>query len=217
MMSPRKIGLLAMTLPVWFLAVYLVMSAMRPDYLHADQAISELGSLDAPNLWAWNVLGYILPGLAIALLGFGLQREFALHGVRAVVPAFALVAAGLLMTLSGVFPADMSDFGSATTRLHTVGSFGCYAAFLVAGFWWPSRFRKVPAWRWVAAPSLVLVVLSIVTGLLRFAGMASIGQRITFVCFFAWVALVGWALWRAAGDPRLHGDSPASRIDSRVG
>ena len=197
MMSQKKIGLMAMATPLWFLAVYAVMSAMRPDYSHTDQAISELGSLDAPNLWAWNVLGYILPGLAIALLGWGLRREFVAHGVRATGPTMALVAAGLLMALSGAFPANMADFKSSTTLLHTVGSFGCYIAFLVAGFWLPSVFRKVGPWHWVATPSLVLVIASIVTGFLRFAGMASIGQRITFACFFLWVALLGWSLWRA--------------------
>lgn len=207
MMSQKKIGLVAIATPAWFLTVYLIMSAMRPDYAHTDQAISELGSLDAPNLWVWNVLGYILPGLAIALLGIGLRREFAGHGVPANAPTMSLVAAGLLMALSGAFPANMADFKSATTLVHTVGSFGCYIAFLVAGFWLPSLFRKVGAWRWVATPSLALVIASIVTGFLRFAGMASIGQRITFLCFFSWVALVGWALWRANNSPAPDNDS----------
>ena len=199
MMSQKKIGLVAVATPFWFLLVYLVMSAMRPDYLHTDQAISELGSLDAPNLWAWNVLGYILPGLAVALLGIGVRRELATYEVRATAPAMALMAAGLLMSLSGAFPANMADFRSLTTLLHTVGSFGCYIAFLVAGFWLPSALRRVHSLRWAATPSLVLVIASVVTGFLRFAGMASIGQRITFACFFLWVLLLGWALWRANG------------------
>ncbi|MFB9067419.1 hypothetical protein B1808_12635 [Pseudofulvimonas gallinarii] len=207
MMSQKKIGLVAIATPLWFLTVYLAMSAMRPDYAHTDQAISELGSLDAPNLWAWNVLGYILPGFAVALLGIGLRREFMGRGLRANGPAMALVAAGLLMALSGAFPANMADFKSTTTLLHTVGSFGCYIAFLVAGFWLPSLFRKVNSWRWAATPSLALVIASIFTGFLRFAGMASIGQRITFLCFFLWVGLVGWALWRASSSSAPHNNS----------
>ncbi|MBJ6985265.1 DUF998 domain-containing protein [Luteimonas sp. MC1750] len=197
MMSQKKIGFLAMAVPLWFLAVYVVMAAMRPDYDHTDRAISELGSLDAPNLWAWNILGYILPGLVVAFLGMGLRREFSPQGRGAVIGSVAVVAAGLLMALSGAFPANMSDFKSTTTLLHTVGSFGCYVAFLVAGFLLPASFRKTSAWRWAAMPSLALVVASIATGFLRFAGMQSIGQRLTFACFFLWVALVGFALWRA--------------------
>ncbi len=207
MMSQKKIGLVAIATPVWFLTVYLVMSAMRPDYAHTDQAISELGSLDAPSLWAWNVLGYILPGLAIALLGIGLRREFVGRELPGTAPAIAVVAAGLLMALSGAFPANMADFKSLTTLVHTAGSFGCYIAFLIAGFWLPSLFRRIGSWRWVATPSLALVILSIVTGFLRFAGMASIGQRVTFLCFFLWVALIGWALWRANGPAAPHNNS----------
>jgi hypothetical membrane protein len=207
MMSRKKIGLVAMATPLWFLTVYLAMSAMRPDYRHTDQAISELGSLDAPNLWAWNVLGYILPGLAVALLGIGLRRELAVHGVRGTIPALALVAAGLLMSLSGAFPANMADFKSLTTLLHTVGSFGCYIAFLIAGFWLPPALRKIDSLRWAATPSLVLVIASIITGVLRFMGMASIGQRITFACFFLWVLLLGWALRRATSPSVPHDTS----------
>lgn len=197
MLSQRRIGSIALVTPLWFLAVYLIMSTMRPDYSHTDRAISELGSLDAPNLWAWNILGYILPGLVIALLGVGLRREFLLQGRGAAIASFAVVAVGLLMALSGAFPANMADFKSTTTLIHTIGSFGCYVAFLVAGFWLPATFRRASSWRWVAAPSLALVIASIATGFLRFADMQSIGQRLTFTCFFLWVALVGFALSRA--------------------
>jgi len=78
MMSRRNIGFIALATPFWFVTVYLVMSSRRPEFSHLTKAISELGSLDAPDRWFWNVLGYILPGLAIALLGLGLERDFAL-------------------------------------------------------------------------------------------------------------------------------------------
>jgi hypothetical membrane protein len=52
------------------------MSSLHPNYSHFTKAISELGSLDAPNLWVWNIGGYILPGVAVSLLGLGLARHF---------------------------------------------------------------------------------------------------------------------------------------------
>ncbi len=198
MLSQRRIGSIALITPLWFLAVYLIMSTMRPDYSHSTDAISELGSLDAPNLWAWNIFGYILPGVAIALLGAGLRREFAALGRTALIPSVALMAAGLLMALSGAFPANMADFESITTRLHRTGSFGCYFAFLIAGFWFPSLFRKNKSWHWSARPSLILVWATIAIGLLRFfEGMGGLGQRLTFLCFFLWIALIGFALLQA--------------------
>lgn len=196
MISKRKIGLAAVFTPLWFLATYLLMSGMRPEYSHSRNAISELGSLDAPNLWAWNIFGYFLPGLVIAVLGTGLKREFSPSGRAASIPFFALMVSGLFMALSGVFPANMADFESATTGVHIIGSTGCFVAFLVAGFWLPFCFRKRIAWQWLTWPSLLLVVGSIACGFLRSGDAGGIGQRLTFACFFLWVALLGFALLR---------------------
>jgi hypothetical membrane protein len=197
MISRKNIGLIAVVTPFWFLAVYLIMSSRRPEYSHLTKAISELGSLDAPNRWFWNILGYILPGLAIALLGVGLKRDFAPAGRRASIPSHALVASGLLMAMSGVFPGDFENRASTTMILHTVASLGSFAAFLVAGFGLPKLFRSRESWRWVAVPSLALVVASIVTGLLRSGAAPGLGQRLGFACVFLWIGLVGCALIRS--------------------
>ena len=194
----RFVAWINFLLPAWFAALYLVMSARRPGYSHATDAISELGSLDAPDLWVWNVFGYLLPGVAIALLGMTLRQPFAASRGRSLFAASGLVGFGLLMALSGVFPADMTDFASTTTRLHIVGSMGSYLAFLVAGFAYPKLFAANPRWAWASTPTLALVWLSIASGFLRFWGeMPGVGQRITFLLVFLWLALVSLALLRA--------------------
>lgn len=197
MLSRKSIGLIALATPVWFVTVYLVMSSRRPEFSHLTKAISELGSWDAPDRWFWNVLGYILPGLSIALLGIGMKWEFATASRRAVVPAMALGACGLFMALSGVFPGDFENRTSLTMILHTVGSLGSFVGFLVAGFWLPSVFRSCASWRWVAWPSLALVVASILAGFMRSGAAPGLGQRIGFAFVFAWVGLVGYALMRS--------------------
>lgn len=197
MRSQRNIGFIALITPLWFLAIYMLMSSQRPEYRHAINAISELGTLDAPNPWVWNILGYILPGLAIALLGVGLKREFAPLHRNSIFPALALVASGLFMALSGAFPANLDDRGSTTTLLHLLGSFGCFLAFLIAGFWLPKYFHKNLQLRWIAWPSLLLVIASIATVFLRAGATPGLGQRLTFLCLFLWVTLVGFALLRA--------------------
>ncbi|MGZ9275339.1 MAG: DUF998 domain-containing protein [Nitrospira sp.] len=198
MRSQKAIGWIAMVTPIWFLVVYLWMSALRPEYSHLTKAISELGSWDAPNLWAWNILGYIVPGLAISLLGAGLYREFR---PRARIPAASLILSGLLMALSGAFPGDFEDRSSPSMIMHLVGSLGSYVAFLVAGFGLPAAMRSSPSYRWVAWPSTALVVLSIATGFLRSGDAPGLGQRLGFGCFFMWVALMGFATVRAAQAP----------------
>lgn len=197
MISRKNIGLIALATPFWFVAVYLVMSSRRPEFSHLTKAISELGSLDAPDRWFWNVLGYILPGLAIALLGLGLKWDFAQADRKALIPAMALVASGLFMAMSGVFPGDFEIRTSTTMILHTVGSLGSFVAFLVAGFWLPRVFHACESWRWVAWPSLALVIASILAGFMRSGAAPGLGQRIGFAFFFTWIGLVGYALIRS--------------------
>lgn len=208
MPSRRRIGLIAVAAPFWFAAVYLILSSRRPEFSHLTKAVSELGSLDAPDRWLWHVLGYIVPGLAVALLGIGLNREFSARP-RYAFPALALTASGLLMAMSGVFPGDFENRTSTTMMLHTVASLGSFAAFLVAGLWLPRAFRSVDTWRWLAWPSLTLVVASVLAGFLRSGDAPGLGQRVGFALFFAWVGMVGYALWRSG----RAGSGPATATD----
>ena len=191
----RKIGLLAMFSLLLFAAVYLTMSSVRPEFSHLTKAISELGSVDAPRGWAWNVFGYMIPGLLVALLGLGIRNRFATTR-GALLPAAALVASGLLMTLSGIFPGDFDNRTSTTMIVHSVGSLGCFVAFLVAAFSLPRIMRQAREWRPFVWPSLALAAASILTGFLRSGTAPGLGQRLGFASFFLWVALIGYSLYR---------------------
>lgn len=201
--SRQNVGLLAMALPIWFWAVYFIMASLRPEYQHATKAISELGSLDAPNGWIWNLLGYIVPGAVVSLAGQSLSGPFASTRLGWFATR-SLIASGLMMVLSGVFPGDFVQRTSLTMILHTVGSLGCFLFFLMAGFsfpviWW----RYGMPWRAYAWPSMALVLLSIASGLLRDSQTPGIGQRLGFLCFFVWIAGVGCMLWiRNSNDLR---------------
>lgn len=197
MTTQRGVGVIAIATPLWFLVIYLVMSGMRPEYSHLTKAISELGSLDAPNKWVWNTLGYMLPGAAVALLGIAMRKEPPFRSSAAQLPVLALALSGLFIVLSGIFPGDFENRTSITMILHAVASVGSFIAFLVAGFWMPWLFRKHEQWSWIAWPSLVLVIGSIVTGFLRAGSTPGLGQRLGFACFFLWVGVVGFALFQS--------------------
>jgi len=68
-----KYGTAGILAPIIFLMTYLIMSSIRPEYSHFTKAISELGSLDAPNKWWWSITGYILAGL-ISIFAIGLRK-----------------------------------------------------------------------------------------------------------------------------------------------
>ncbi len=195
--SNRTIGLLALGVPFWFALFYLCLSSMRPEYSHYTKAISELGSVDAPNRWAWNVGGYVISGFIVALLGFGIADQ--LRGNRGIkLASYSLVISGLLMAMSGVFPGDFDNRTSFTMVLHAIGSFGSFVSFLVCGFTLPWILRRDHGWRVYSWPSFALVILSIASGFLRSGNAPGIGQRIGFACFFAWIGIVGFGLIRNA-------------------
>ena len=191
----RTIAVLAIAVTFWFALVYLVMASVRPDFSHATKAISELGSVDAPNRWIWNICGYIVPGTIVASLGWAFGGHF-LDTKSAKLVSYSLIASGLLMAVSGVFPGDFEDRTSFTMIMHAIGSFGSFIFFLVCGFSMPWLLQRFPGWKAYAWPSLALVLLSIATGFLRTGNAPGIGQRLGFACFFLWVGMMGVALLR---------------------
>ena len=179
------------------MTLYLAMSSLRVDYTHTTKAISELGSVDAPNRWLWNVGGFILPGLVVGVLGMAIADQF--RGSKgAKMSSYSLIASGLLMAMSGIFPGNFDDRTSLTMIMHAVGSFGSYLAFLICGFSLPWVLRRHSSWKLYAWPLLVLVLLSIGTGFLRTGNMPGIGQRLGVASFLAWVGLLGIAFVRNA-------------------
>jgi hypothetical membrane protein len=200
-MTNRRIGVSAMVVPIWFAVTYLAVTSARPEYRHLTKAISELGSVDASRAWIWNLFGYIIPGLAIAFLGVGIRSRFA-HEPGAGLSGWGLLVSGVFMALSGVFPGDFEDRTSTTMIIHTVGSIGCFVGFLVSAFSLPRVMRRVAGWRAFVWPSLALAAASISTGFLRTGDAPGLGQRLGFACFFLWVALIGYALYR---DPSPSG------------
>ena len=75
------------------------MSNLRPEYNLFHKAVSELGSLDAPNKWTWNILGYILTGILIAVYSFGLFKNIS-NGQESKLPLIGFVLSGLFMSIS---------------------------------------------------------------------------------------------------------------------
>jgi hypothetical membrane protein len=195
-----------MAMPLWFLASYLLVSSMRSDYRHFNMAISELGSIGAPNALLWNLLGYILPGAVIALLGWS-SREVLPASRPGLVVAGSIALSGIMMLLSGVFPGNFENRTATTMVLHTLASILSYVFFLIGGFALSGISAKSAALRFVHYPLLVVLVLSLVTGFIRFGNLPGLGQRFTFACYFLWIALYGLVMFRSRDGKTAHADA----------
>jgi hypothetical membrane protein len=182
----------AATLIFWCALV--AFAAARPDYSHFHQAVSELGSVGTPRMWAWNLIGFILPGALLAYAGWRIGRQVAPTGW--VLPGL-LALGGAMMALAGLSPADMDHRTGLSTVVHLIGSNGSLLAWLAATILLAVRVRG--PWRDLAVVAILAVLAVIVTFALYDASRTALTQRWLFAAFFA--SYLGWALMLARRRP----------------
>ena len=187
-MTRKTYAWIGLASAVLFWTTYLIMSYLRPEYQFLYKAVSELGSVDAPNKWLWNVFGYILPGLLICIYSVGLFKDVSANQGNQW-PLIGLAGSGLFMSLAGIFPGDFDNRQSVTMLLHSLGSFGSYMLFLLAAFTFPKRMAISDYWKAAVRPTLAFTWLSIAFGSwpFLFQSMPAAGQRLVFFFYFAWI------------------------------
>jgi hypothetical membrane protein len=197
-MSRRKVIFAAVSGNLLLWGAVIGFAAARPDYSSLYDAISELGALRAPANWAFNILGFFLPGCLLAYAGWGIGR--AVENRPAIPVILVLVASSLVFT--GLFPADLADRGNLLTRLHIVSSMFGIAAPLAWGLIIFRTWKGMPALAMSAGAALVIFFgVFALYGLLPYPGLV---QRLTFALVFGWHALAALLL-PADGFRRLSG------------
>lgn len=187
-MTNRNYAICGLLAPILLWCTYFIMVNQRPEYSFLYKAISELGSLDAPNKWIWNIFGYIIPGILISVYSVGLYRSVAPPN-SSKLPLVGIFMSGFFMSFSGIFPANMENRISIMTILHLVGSYGSYIFFLIGAFTYTKLFRRNSYWKSSNLTLLSFVILTIIFGSWHqvFPHIPSVGQRIVFFFYFAWI------------------------------
>ncbi|HLD52429.1 MAG TPA: DUF998 domain-containing protein [Sediminibacterium sp.] len=196
-MTNKTYAIIGISATILFWATYIIMSNLRPEYNLFHKAVSELGSLDAPNKWIWNIFGYILTGILIAVYSFGLFKNIT-NGQGSKLPLISFVLSGLFMSLSGIFPGDFDNRQSTTMLLHTVGSFGSYLFFLFGAFTSPKQMKQSEYWKKSIRPTLIFTWLTILFGSwpFIFTSYPSLGQRVVFFFYLLWIFYTAIQLYK---------------------
>ena len=178
-----------------FWIALLVFAAVRPEYSHLTKAISELGVIGAPQAVAWNLVGFIVPGLLLAACGAGLAT--AIDGRRGAL-WWLLVLSGVAFAGTGFIPAEMQNgsplMQSPLTQGHVLMSLLSGILWLVAAFLLLSRIKSNPAWSHLRAVGAILALVVVATiGLNVFSEMVpfldrrpGLVQRASFGAYFLW-------------------------------
>lgn len=204
---PRKAAFLAIASPLWFLGVYLLVSAGNPAFSHVIDPISKLGSRGQPGATLWNLLGFILPGVVIAGLGFRIRQTFP-DKLNASLAGMSLTISGLLVVVAGLFPNDPLNPAAMTNVVHDLSGWVSLSAFLIAGAITPWVLWSLSGLSWISVGPF-----SIVFGSLAYQIWGGpqwwLSQRAGFAAYFLWVALIG-ASMRNLGDLGVTDGAAAS-------
>jgi hypothetical membrane protein len=212
-MSARVAGGAGIAAVVVFWTALFGFAAAYPGYSHSHKAISELGAFGAPHALAWNLIGFITPGLLLATCGAGLGRAIDVSG-RATAVFWLLVMSGVGFAGTGLIPAEMRQGSPFMQSPFTIGHVvmtllsgipWTIAAFLVVG-----RVKQNPVWHHSRRVSIVLAVACVAGFALNILAPAlpvlahrpGLAQRISCGIYFAWFLIM--AVHLLAVGPRTR-------------
>lgn len=195
-----RLALAGVAMPIWFLAAATLLGLSRPDYDVIRDPISALGAVDVAEPLVWQIGGFAVSSVLLALLTVALWAEF---GVGSLVWLVAIIAFGFEVSAVARCDAGCPPVPPTHWMLaHTIAGLGIFVCFVVLVFAASRVFRARPGWSDLSKPSLVLgciLVVLFVVGPTLGVERAGLGQRLFLVPFLAWLAVIGWRTYRRLG------------------
>jgi hypothetical protein len=204
--TERQAGVAGVVAFAIFWVALFAFGAARSDYSHFTKAVSELGVIGAPHALAWNLIGFVVPGILLAICGAGLAT--AIDGRKGAL-WWLLVISGMGFAATGV-PAEMYNgsplMQSPLTLGHVLASFLAGIPWAIATFLLVIRAKHNPNWGHLRLVGAVLALLCtfglLARGLPAFEYQPGLGQRVGFVAYFAWYLVMSIHLLYAAARVR---------------
>lgn len=184
---------------LWFAGALLFFAARVPGYVHALHPPALLGAAGMPDAFAWNLLGFVVPGLLAALALHGVYTALRSGGAGGVarVGATLLLISALAFAGQGLVPLRLGQaLDAGPARMHI-------ALWML---WWLSALvgyvaltlgnlrRPTSALAALLAGTIMLLALH-ATVLPLPGGMR---ERVALAAWFLWIAS---ASWRATRQP----------------
>lgn len=205
-MNKYKVGAIAgMAGPMSFLLAVVLVAALRPEYSHYGQFMSELGETNGTGAWIMNIFGFGAFSVLSAI--FFLSRADTMatsdHPTSGRVALVLSLIFCLGILCAGIFSCDTTctpEIPSAAQQYHDLASL-VLVVFIIAipiwlhhlgslshhqGHWWYSRVTTI-----VAALSLVMMI-----GSVDDRSGTGMYQRILVGSMWLWIAVFAWRVYR---------------------
>lgn len=165
-------------------------------FSHRVHPLGLLGAQGMPHALAFDIVGFVVPGLIAALVCWRLRERAQAAGWMARIGAWLTLLSCLAFAAQGALRLDLAQLESTASRLHGVAWMLWWLAFAPGAALLALGLRKLPGWRGLALASAVAAVALPVLAMATWPP-AAIAHRIAFGLWFAWLAWAGYAQSRA--------------------
>jgi len=189
--------------PFVFALVTLVAAALRPDYSHLTNTISELGAIGTPYAAFMNYAGFVPAGLMLAAFGIALAGLLPRH--RLTIAAAVLVTLfGSGLAAAGVISCDPGcpqTGGSLENLVHYRIAPPMVLCLIVGAGILGIHFRRLPAWRHLSIYSLLTSALALLfmvalVSSLETRTLTGLWQRLMLTALLLWCAVIALRAYR---------------------
>ena len=179
-----------------FIVSLTTIAALRTDgYSHAVNSVSGLGARGVPLALAFNVFGFVLPGLGVASLSYVLAQA---GGRTRNVGVLLLAASGVALAAAGIFPIDVAHRTSLASVVHLIAATVSGLFWMLSLFWLGRLLKRIGLISWGSAtPWFSLFILVEIIWAIAWQATPGWGQRIGFAGYFIWAAVTGSLLARS--------------------
>jgi len=163
-------------------------------YSQAAHPVGLLGARGLPHALAFNVLGFVLPGVLAAFVAWRLRMAVGDGAPWAArIGTWLALLAGLAFAAQGLLPLDPRDLESDASRLHATMWTLWWVSLLASAVPLAFGSRAGRPHRALATASAVLAVAVMLLAALPLELLApAVAQRVVFAIWMAWVVVAGW-------------------------
>ncbi|MET0289603.1 MAG: DUF998 domain-containing protein [Pseudoxanthomonas sp.] len=178
-----------------WLAAVLGFGTQHPWYSHLQYPVAVLGAAGVPSALAFNLTGFVLPGMLAGVMAILLRLQLPQPESLAVkIGAQLLFLSALGFIAMGVFVLDPQRTVGGSTQYHATAWVLWWLTFLAGSWLLALGLMDQAGWprlMWTgAALSTVMVVLAVIPAGTLAPGLA---QHLAFSCWLAWLAVA--SLW----------------------
>lgn len=183
----------------WFAIALLAFAARVAEYRHVLHPPALLGASGMPDAFAWNLLGFLVPGVLAAIALQGLHGALRLAGAGGIarIGATVLLLSALAFAAQGLLPLRLGqavDAGPA--RWHVLMWMAWWLAALAGFVLLAAGLRRRPVLAIATLLAAVAIAVALHAQSVPLAG--GLRERVALAAWFGWIACASAGLLRVS-------------------